>query len=100
MSVIRDYQASTNTGKIANFVDTRVGASKMVKEFGRKIFPDHWTFLFGEVALYSFIVVVLSGNFLTFFYDPSMSHVVYEGAYQPLYRVEMSTSSTFNHDIS
>jgi|SRR5690625_2915375 len=100
MSVIRDYQASTNTGKIANFVDTRVGASKMVKEFGRKIFPDHWTFLFGEVALYSFIVVVLSGTFLTFFYDPSMAHVVYEGAYKPLYGVEMSASYASTLDIS
>lgn len=75
MSVMHDYKASTSTGKIANFVDTRMGASKIVKEFGRKLFPDHWTFLFGEVALYSFVILVLSGTFLTFFFDPSMSHL-------------------------
>ncbi|NWN86974.1 MAG: cytochrome bc complex cytochrome b subunit [Micrococcaceae bacterium] len=100
MSVMQDYQASTRTGKIANFVDTRMGASKMVKEFGRKLFPDHWTFLFGEVALYSFIIVVLSGTFLTFFFDPSMSHVVYEGAYKPLYGIEMSAAYASALDIS
>ncbi len=100
MSVVQDYQASTRTGKIANFVDTRMGASGMVKEFGRKVFPDHWTFLFGEVALYSFIVLVLSGTFLTFFFDPSMSHVVYDGAYKPLYGVEMSSAYASTLDIS
>src|SRR5690625_75858 len=100
MTVMHDYQASTRTGKIANFVDTRVGASKIVKEFGRKLFPDHWTFLFGEVALYSFIVLVLSGTFLTFFFDPSMAHVVYDGAYKPLYGVEMSAAYASTLDIS
>lgn len=100
MSVVHDYQAPTRTGKIANFVDTRVGASKMVKEFGRKLFPDHWTFLFGEVALYSFVILVLSGTFLTFFFDPSMSHLPYEGAYKPLYGVEMSAAYASTLDIS
>ena len=100
MSVIQDYQPSTQTGKIANFVDTRMGASKIVKEFGRKLFPDHWTFLFGEVALYSFVILVLSGTFLTFFFDPSMAHVVYEGAYKPLYGIEMSAAYASTLDIS
>lgn len=100
MSVMQDYQASTNTGKIANFVDTRMGASKMVKEFGRKLFPDHWTFLFGEVALYSFIILILSGTFLTFFFDPSMAEVVYDGAYKPLYGVDMSAAYASTLDIS
>ena len=100
MTVMHDYQPSTNTRKIANFVDTRMGASKMVKEFGRKLFPDHWTFLFGEVALYSFVILVLSGTFLTFFFDPSMAHIVYEGAYKPLYGVEMSAAYASTLDIS
>src|SRR5699024_6383282 len=100
MSVIRDYKASTTTGKIANYVDTRVGASSIVKEFGRKLFPDHWSFMLGEVAMYSFAVVVLSGTCLTFFCDPSMAHVVYEGAYTPLYGVEMSAAYASTLDIS
>ncbi len=57
----------------ANYVDERVGASGILKEFGRKIFPDHWSFMLGEVAMYSFFVLLLSGTFLTFFYDPSMA---------------------------
>jgi len=68
----------------ANYVDERVGAAGILKEFGRKIFPDHWSFMLGEVAMYSFFVLLLSGTFLTFFYDPSMAMVKYDGVYAPL----------------
>ncbi|MGO1883881.1 MAG: cytochrome bc1 complex cytochrome b subunit [Citricoccus sp.] len=95
-----EYQASTPTGKIANFMDTRVGVSPMVKEFGRKIFPDHWSFMFGEVALYTFVILLMSGTFLTFFFDPSMAHTTYEGSYKPLYGVEMSVAYASALDIS
>ncbi|MDI3331050.1 MAG: ubiquinol-cytochrome c reductase cytochrome b subunit [Micrococcus sp.] len=95
-----EYQASTPTGKIANFVDTRVGASPIVREFGRKIFPDHWSFMFGEVALYTFVILLLSGTFLAFFFDPSMAHTTYLGSYKPLYGVEMSTAYASTLDIS
>ena len=53
---------TTTIGKAANFAETRVGASVLVREFGRKIFPSHWSFMLGEVALYSFVIVILSGN--------------------------------------
>jgi ubiquinol-cytochrome c reductase cytochrome b subunit len=95
-----EYQASTPTGRIANFVDTRVGVSPMVKEFGRKIFPDHWSFMFGEVALYTFVILLMSGTFLTFFFDPSMAHTTYEGSYKPLYGVPMSVAYASSLDIS
>ena len=68
----------------ANYVDERVGVAGILKEFGRKIFPDHWSFMLGEVAMYSFFVLLLSGTFLTFFYDPSMAMVRYDGVYAPL----------------
>ena len=55
-----------------NFLDERVGASSGVKFLFRKIFPDHWSFMLGEVALYSFIILLLTGTFLTFFYEPSV----------------------------
>jgi ubiquinol-cytochrome c reductase cytochrome b subunit len=95
-----EYTASTPTGRIANFVDTRVGASPMVREFGRKIFPDHWTFMFGEVALYTFVILLLSGTFLAFFFDPSMAHTTYLGSYKPLYGVPMSTAYASTLDLS
>ncbi|MFD0313133.1 cytochrome bc1 complex cytochrome b subunit [Streptomyces flavalbus] len=56
----------------------------------RKAFPDHWSFLLGELALYSFVVLSLTGVWLTFFFHPSMTPVVYDGSYRPLAGVTMS----------
>ncbi len=70
-------------GNVGNFLDERFGASKAAKGFARKIFPDHWSFLLGEIALYSFIILLLSGTFLTFFYVPSVGLIQYEGTYAP-----------------
>jgi ubiquinol-cytochrome c reductase cytochrome b subunit len=67
-----------------NWLDERLGASKVVKEFSRKVFPDHWSFMLGEIALYSFVILLLSGTFLTFFFIPSSSEVVYNGPYTTL----------------
>lgn len=75
---------TTRAGAAANYLDERVGASKAVKAFARKLFPDHWSFLLGEVALYSFIVLIISGTFLTMFFVPSMAPTIYEGPYEPL----------------
>ncbi len=69
---------------LGNWADERVGASKGVKFLARKIFPDHWSFMLGEVALYSFIILLLSGTFLTFFYVPSTAETTYQGIYAPL----------------
>ena len=99
-TTVNEFQPATSTGRIANFVDTRTGMSPIVKFFARKIFPDHWTFMFGEVALYSFVILLLSGAFLTFFFDPSMSEVVYDGAYAPLRGIEMSAAYASTLDIS
>ncbi len=77
-------------GSVGNFVDERVGASKGVKFLFRKIFPDHWSFMLGEVALYSFIILLLTGTFLTFFYVPSVAETTYSGSYLPLFGQRMS----------
>ena len=60
-----------------DYLDQRVGAASMIKGLARKLFPDHWSFLLGEIALYSFIVLLLSGTFLTMFFVPSMAEVHY-----------------------
>jgi ubiquinol-cytochrome c reductase cytochrome b subunit len=80
------------TAAAANYIDERTTLSAVVKEFGRKIFPDHWSFMLGEVQLYSFIVILLSGTFLTFFFQASMSPVHYAGPYVPLKGMEMSSA--------
>lgn len=87
-------------GGVGNAIDERVGASKAVKGFARKVFPDHWSFMLGEIALYSFVILLISGVFLTLFFDPSMAHVVYQGAYQPLRGVTMSRAYETTLNIS
>lgn len=95
-----EYRPTTRTGRIANFVDTRVGGSSIVKEFGRKVFPDHWSFMFGEVALYSFVILLLSGTFLALWFDPTMTSTEYTGSYVPMQGVEMSGAYASTLDIS
>ncbi|WP_066518946.1 cytochrome bc1 complex cytochrome b subunit [Curtobacterium ammoniigenes] len=87
-------------GAVANYIDERTSISGLVKEVGRKIFPDHWSFMLGEVALYSFVVILLSGTFLTFFFQASMAEVVYNGAYVPLKGVQMSAAMQSALNIS
>ena len=65
-----------------------------------KVFPTHWTFLLGEIALYSFIVLLLTGVYLTLFFDPSMAEVTYNGVYQPLRGIQMSKAYASALDIS
>ena len=79
-------------GTVANYVDERTGAAKWMRKNLQKVFPDHWSFMLGEIALYSFVILLLSGTFLSFWFDPSMQHVKYEGSYQPLKDVEMSAA--------
>jgi Cytochrome b subunit of the bc complex len=88
------------TAAAANYLEERTSISGAVKEFGRKIFPDHWSFLLGEVALYSFIVILLTGTFLTFFFQASMADVVYNGSYVPLKGVDMSAAMNSTLNIS
>ncbi|WP_285116369.1 ubiquinol-cytochrome c reductase cytochrome b subunit [Leifsonia sp. fls2-241-R2A-40a] len=88
------------TAAAANYLEDRTSISGAVKEFGRKIFPDHWSFLLGEVALYSFIVILLSGTFLTFFFQASMAEVVYNGSYVPLKGISMSSAMQSTLNIS
>jgi len=84
----------------ANYLDERVGVAGILKEFGRKVFPDHWSFMLGEVALYSFLVLLLSGTFLTFWFQPAMTPVIYDGVYGPLKGASMSIAYASTLDIS
>ena len=71
-------------------MDDRYTLSGGMRKQLNKVFPTHWSFLLGEIALYSFVVLLFSGVYLTLFFDPSMSKVIYDGAYAPLNGVEMS----------
>ena len=81
---------SSPAGGVGNFLDERIGASKLTKTFARKVFPDHWSFMLGEIALYSFVILLLTGTFLTFFYIPSTGVTTYTGSYATLQGQEVS----------
>jgi ubiquinol-cytochrome c reductase cytochrome b subunit len=87
-------------GAAANWADERLGLAGLMKKNLRKVFPDHWSFMLGEVALWSFVVLLLSGVFLTFWYTPSMAEVHYEGSYAPLRGIEMSEAMASTLEIS
>ncbi|MDN4482162.1 cytochrome bc1 complex cytochrome b subunit [Demequina lignilytica] len=74
----------------ANYVDERTSIGGFVKFFARKLFPDHWSFMLGEIALYSFIILLLSGVFLTAFFVPSMTLVTYDGPLETMQGVVVS----------
>jgi len=81
-------------------IDSRYHPSAAVRRQLNKVFPTHWSFLLGEIALYSFIVLLITGVYLTLFFDPSMAEVTYNGVYQPLRGVEMSRAYASALDIS
>src|SRR5687767_7149170 len=83
---------TTKLGNIGYEIDDRMLVAPWLRRTLNKVYPDHWSFLLGEIALYSFIVLLLSGTYLTFFFDASMVEVVYEGSYAPLRGVEMSAA--------
>ena len=72
------------------WLDERLGASHFLGKAFDKIFPDHWSFMLGEVALYCLVVLILTGVYLTFFFNASTQPVVYHGSYGPLRGVKMS----------
>jgi ubiquinol-cytochrome c reductase cytochrome b subunit len=76
--------------KAGGEIDDRLQLSSPMRRLFNKVFPDHWSFLLGEIALYSFIILLLTGTFLTLWFDPSMQEVKYGGPYTPLKGIEMS----------
>jgi ubiquinol-cytochrome c reductase cytochrome b subunit len=72
------------------FVDERLGAAKGIRFLMDYVFPDHWSFMLGEIALYCFVVLVLTGVYLAVFFNDSMGTLVYHGSYLPLRGQEMT----------
>ena len=85
-----ESKAEKRAAAAATWADERYHPAAGLRRQIVKVFPDHWSFLLGEMALYSFIILILSGVYLTFFFDPSLAEVTYNGAYQNLRGVEVS----------
>src|ERR687889_1544041 len=87
-------------GGVATWVDDRVGLAGVAKKQVRKVFPDHWSFMLGEIALWSFVILLITGTFLTLWFKPSMGEVVYEGSYDQLRGISMSEAYASTLHIS
>ncbi len=92
--------AARRVGGIAGWVDDRTGAAKPVGYLMKKVFPDHWSFMLGEIAMYSMIICLVTGAFLTFWFVPSAGHTVYDGSFVPLRGVGMSEAYASTLNIS
>ncbi len=82
----------TELERVAHWIDERTGLAQLGRTVLRKLFPDDWTFLLGEVALFCFVILLLTGTFLTFFYTPDSRPTTYAGPYPPLDGTEMSAA--------
>jgi ubiquinol-cytochrome c reductase cytochrome b subunit len=97
---IKDTGFGKKAAGPVEWLDDRLGLAGIAKKNLRKVFPEHWSFMLGEVALWSFVVLLLTGVFLTFWYQPSMAETVYHGSYLPFNGQEMSLAYASTLDIS
>lgn len=85
---------------VGDGADSRLKLAGGIRPQLNKVFPTHWSFMLGEIALYSFIILILTGVYLALFFDPSITKIIYDGAYLPLNGVEMSRAYATALDIS
>jgi ubiquinol-cytochrome c reductase cytochrome b subunit len=90
----------TRVGAAATWADERLGIAGAAKKNLRKVFPDHWSFMLGEIALWSFVILLITGTLLTLWFKPSMAEVTYQGSYDQLRGIEMSEAYASTLDIS
>ncbi|NVI90676.1 ubiquinol-cytochrome c reductase cytochrome b subunit [Actinomadura sp. BRA 177] len=93
-------KAETRVEKVFWGTTDRLGTTSFLDENIKKAFPKHWSFLLGEIALYSFIILVITGVFLTLFFKPSGAVHVYDGSYAPLKGVKMSDAYSSTLDLT
>ncbi|WP_425437684.1 cytochrome b [Mumia flava] len=97
---LKDTKFGQKAAGPVGWLDDRLGLGPLVKKNIRKVFPDHWSFLLGEIALWSFVVLLLTGTFLAIWYQPSMNEITYNGSYEPMRGLEMSQAYASTLDIS
>jgi ubiquinol-cytochrome c reductase cytochrome b subunit len=90
----------SKAGAAATWADDRLGLAGLAKKNLRKVFPDHWSFMLGEIALWSFVVLLLTGVFLTLWFRPSMVEIMYDGSYDQLRGIHMSEAYASSLNIS
>lgn len=87
-----DGKPGARPARMSRWVDENLGGAGFVRRSMRHIFPDHWSFFLGEIALYCFIVLIVTGIFLSLFFQASGEQVIYQGSYEPLRGTTMSAA--------
>jgi ubiquinol-cytochrome c reductase cytochrome b subunit len=82
----------TELDRLVGWLDERTGFASIARTVLRKVFPDHWSFLLGEIALFCYVVLVATGVFLTFFFAADTRPVTYEGAYPAMRGAQVSAA--------
>jgi ubiquinol-cytochrome c reductase cytochrome b subunit len=85
---------------VGGWLDDRFHGAKGVRVLMKKVFPDHWSFMLGEIALWSFVILLLTGTYLALFFNPSAAEVVYHGSYAKLDGITMSEAYASTLNIS
>lgn len=97
---VEDTKTGQKLAGPVGWLDDRLGLAGAGKKNLRKVFPEHWSFMLGEIALWSFVVLLLTGVFLTLWFVPSMGEITYKGSYAPLYGIHMSEAYASTLNIS
>jgi ubiquinol-cytochrome c reductase cytochrome b subunit len=96
----RSLDRAALAARTATGVDARLRVATPLRGILNRVFPDHWSFLLGEIAAYSLVVLIVTGTFLSLFFEPSMRDVVYQGSYTPLRGTHMSAAYASTLDLS
>src|ERR687884_271928 len=100
MSTTDDLDMPKPLSGVGGWFDDRFHAARGFRVLMRKVFPDHWSFMLGEIALWSFVILLLTGVFLTLWFTPSMGEVTYQGSYDQLRGIQMSEAYASTLHIS
>jgi ubiquinol-cytochrome c reductase cytochrome b subunit len=97
---LRQHPVRDAAAAVGKATDDRLHIATPLRRAMNKVFPDHWSFMLGEIALYSFIMLLLTGTVLALFFDPSMTEVPYHGSYVPLRAIPVSDAYRSTLDLS
>ncbi len=76
--------------RMLDALDDRLGTNRFTRRALDKVFPDHWSFLLGELTMYCLMLLIATGTYLTLFFRASAKEVTYNGRYAPLRGLKMS----------
>ncbi|WP_097323289.1 cytochrome bc1 complex cytochrome b subunit [Paractinoplanes atraurantiacus] len=96
----KEQRRAALVAEVAAGAEKRYKVATPLRSLMNRVFPDHWSFLLGEIAIFSFAVLLITGVYLTVFFEPSMQQVTYDGSYAALRGTDVSRAYESVLDIS